>query len=27
LTNVKSTSGEKDGDLVKITIEGDLPWY
>jgi hypothetical protein len=25
LTNVKSTSGEKDGDLVKITIEGDLP--
>ncbi len=25
LLNVKSTSGIKDGDIVKITIEGDLP--
>lgn len=25
LTEVKSTSGMKDGDLVKVTIEGDLP--
>ena len=25
LTNVKSTSGEKDGSIVKIKIEGDLP--
>jgi len=26
LTDVKSTSGIKDGDNVKITIEGELPW-
>ena len=26
LTNVVSTQGEKQGDFVKIVIEGDLPW-
>ena len=26
LTNVQSSSGEKTDSLVKITIEGDLPW-
>ena len=25
LTNVKSTSGSKEGSVVKIVIEGDLP--
>ena len=25
LTNLKSTSGTKSGDIVKVTIEGDLP--
>ena len=25
LTDVKSTSGMKDGGVVKVTIEGDLP--
>ena len=26
LTNVVSTAGTKDGDLIRITIEGELPW-
>ena len=26
LTNIVSTQGEKQGDFVKIVIEGDLPW-
>ena len=26
LTDVTSTQGEKQGDMVKIVIEGDLPW-
>ena len=26
LKNVVSTQGEKEGDFVKIVIEGDLPW-
>jgi hypothetical protein len=26
LKNVKSTSGTKDSGVVKVTIEGDLPW-
>ena len=25
LENVKSTSGERDGDTIKIVLEGDLP--
>lgn len=26
LTNVKSSSGVKESGVVKVTIEGDLPW-
>ena len=26
LKNVVSSSGQKSGDVVKVTIEGDLPW-
>ena len=26
LTNVVSTQGEKQGEFVKVVIEGDLPW-
>jgi len=26
LKNVKSTSGQKNGSVVEVTIEGDLPW-
>ena len=25
LVNVKSSSGTKDGNIVKVTIEGDMP--
>jgi hypothetical protein len=27
LVNVKSTSGAKSDSIVKVTIEGDLPWW